>query len=765
MLSALSQQQQQQPQAQADLLAAIQQQQAATNQALLSAMQGTSTTTGQDYGQLFASILQQQQQQQQAFMSTFQQQQQQQQQQQAQTQQPAQQTNPAASEAQQQTSMSPQEQAAYEEQLLNAALQQQQQQYGASGFNSTNPATQPPGGAASEQTYSMPSTSTYTQPAANATGQSQNADPSNFPYNSPSGQAAAGPSYQQPFVPQQANTAAPNQYTGPASNNNAQYSVAHQQSHHPQTQNCTQQGPYVPNSTAPLSSNTATTPPQPPPSQQQQQQQQTTMTGQVSFQGWPSNIQVEVPLNVQSGQQFAPRPPLQQQQHQQHQQTQQSDFHQGGVPLPPTSFPSAHPHQHIANPSHANVSPLAEVSPQLQQQQQQAPQSPPVNYSQPMTPVSPETSGPVSNNNATPTSSMTPQQHVQHGVPHQILQTGQHPSIVNSSNNPEATAIQPLPSQPMEFHGQLSPDINMSPTVNLEFNMPQPPPSTALDTAAAPSTSGSLSSPQSQPDQQPPPVSSPRPPPPPPSEANTTTDPAAWTPHHLPAFGLQSLLLPPETTLEQTRPHILVGDLDPQTGMPFEIRLLYDTAQIQYEINVLRSTASTQEFVIMEPYRSYCYPSPSASAPPNTSPSVPVKPTTSTEEEQKDDAETTQPKEGDDTGAIETATVHDGDGNDNNGELGVKDDADVNADDERGQPQIHALTLAATTPDPDGDIMALHKLVVTAPYSFGHGLVISFYAPLLPNLGLAPSSRPLRPCCAPSHGPIVAPRAVSSQES
>ncbi|KAK8132981.1 hypothetical protein PG999_001154 [Apiospora kogelbergensis] len=671
MLSALSQQQQQQqPDLTSQLMSAIQQQQAATNQALQSAMQGGPTATGQDYGQILASILQQQQQQQQAFMSTFQQQQQQAQ---AQSQQPAQQTNTTASEAQQQTSFSSQEQATYEEQLLNAALQQQQQQqpqpqYGASGFANTPSSTQ--------QSEPAPAHTSSSMPATDTTGASQSSYSPEF-YHSPSGPAAP------PSQSQQTNASNQNLYTGPAnSNNNTHPSVVSQQPHHHQfqAQSYNQQGLYAPNPSAPPASNTVTTPSPPP-------QQQNPTSGQSASQGWPSHTQVELSLNLQNTQHFAPPP-------QQHQQTQQHGSNQGGeVAQPPDSLPPAHQQQHAADLSSANTPPLTEVTSQQHQQ------------------------------------------HIQYDIPHGMPSQAAHPSSVAvNGHNLEATAIhQPL-SQPTEFHSQLSPEFNISPNINLDFNMSQPPPLMPLDPTAASPLSSSLPELPCA-DQQPPPASSPRPPLP--VEAATTTP--AWTQHHLPTFGLESLLLPPEATLEAARPNILIGDLDPQSGTSMEIRLLYDTAQIQHEIESLRSTISTENFVVIEPYHSFSLPN---SVPTISSNLILTETTTTTittpkTEKVKVEVVEVEISTGAGTEAVSTSTINVGD--DKGNESSVKDDVAMNAD-VKGQPQTHALTLAATAPDPDGDTMALHKLIIAAPSSFAHdhGLVFSFYAPLLPSLGLGP---------------------------
>ncbi|KAK8016557.1 hypothetical protein PG993_014746 [Apiospora rasikravindrae] len=641
--SLIQQQQQQQPQAQANILAAIQQQQAVSTQALLSAMQGTSMN-GQGYGsQAFASILQQQQQQQaanaQSMLSSLQQQQQ------PQTQnQPTQQASPAPSAAQQNPALSPQEQAAYEEQLLNAALQQQQQQqqqqHGTSSFAST-PATQP------GETF----THTLFQPATNPTqadptSTSQTPHSPSFPYNDLPEPAQ----YQQPFIPHQAGVPNPSHYTGPT---NCSYPAAPQP--HPQAQQHTQQGPAGPNTSTPAASNTAAT--------SQSLQQQTPVSEQPTFQGWPNNTHVEFTLNHSTPQNFALP-----------QQTQQgSDFHQYSmVPSPATTMPA---HHHPPDPVSATATPSAGATSQHQHQQQQQPQ--PVPHSQQTTPA-PASSGALSDTNAA--TSIVGQQHSQHSVP----QAAHHLSgPTNSNSSPEVT-VNHQPSCNTDFHGQLTPGINISLNTTLDLNVSQPPPSTSLDTSS--------------------PFSPPRPDlpavPRPPQEENKS---ATWIRHHLPVFGLQSILLPPETTLQETSPNTLIGDLDTHEGISFEMRLLYDTAQVKHEINSLRSTVATQNFVVVDPYSSH--PSPA----------------------------TTTAKEGTEAspeGGVEAEVA-----------ATFNDNIEIN----NTESYVHTITLASTTADADGDIISLHKLVAVPSTIVDHGLVFSFYAPLLPPPPLDLDLNPLSP--------------------
>ncbi|KAK7984796.1 hypothetical protein PG988_002418 [Apiospora saccharicola] len=289
-----------------------------------------------------------------------------------------------------------------------------------------------------------------------------------------------------------------------------------------------------------------------------------------------------------------------------------------------------------------------------------------------------------------------PQNSVYQGTP-QVEQN--HGASMNNSNKPEVALIQ-QPSQPLSFHGQLSTDINISPCVKLEFNVSQPPTTTSLDTPILPAG-------PSIPDL----AAGPRPP--------LDTDKTPWTRHHLPIFGIESILLPPETTLQEASPHILTGELDAHHGISFEIRLLYDTGHIEHETRSLRSAVSTQDVVVIEPYSSY---SSSPASMPYSSPKSPVPPSNATFEKEAE-----APCEGSTDAVIDTI---------------AKYDLDIIA-----QSQIHAITLASTIPDADGDIVALHKLVIVPSSStlrastpcFNHGLVFSFYAPLLPPPDLDPS--------------------------
>ncbi|KAK8074637.1 hypothetical protein PG997_009300 [Apiospora hydei] len=164
----------------------------------------------------------------------------------------------------------------------------------------------------------------------------------------------------------------------------------------------------------------------------------------------------------------------------------------------------------------------------------------------------------------------------------------------------------------------------------------------------------------------------------------------------------------PVTTLQQTSPNTLIGDLDTDKGIAFEIRLLYNPTQIQYEINALRSTVSTQNFVVVKPYSSHAS-SPASISTLATSHNPQVTGETVTANEEAD----VWPK----GGAAEAVVA-----------VTINDDVDIN----NTQSHIHAITLASTTPDADGDILSLHKLVAIPSTNFGHGLVFSFYAPLLP---------------------------------
>ncbi|KAK7962139.1 uncharacterized protein PG986_002964 [Apiospora aurea] len=519
-----------------------------------------------------------------------------------------------------------------------------QQQQQQYGTFASIPATQP--GEAFTHNTSQPAT--YT-PQAEPSGASQDPCSPSFSYNGPSGPSQ----YQQPFVHQQTGVSNPNQHTGPMNNN---YSTAPQPQI--QAQQNPQQGPTGPNTSIPATSNTAVTPPP--------LQQQTPVSGQPTFQGWPDNGQVELTLNHCTPQNSALP-----------QQTQQgSGFHQyNTAPSPATTMPAPH---HPPDPFSANAAPYGQVTSQYQHQHQQQPH--PASHNQQTTPAL-ASSEALSDINATP--SIAGQQHAQHSAP----QAAGHPSGSTTNNsNPEAT-VNHQPSYNVEFYGKLTPEINISPNISLDLNVSQATPSTSLDISTFPPS---------------PPRSVVRPKAAPGSEQKRTLDPA-------PPPSLRPPVRPaaPGTTLQQTSPNILTGDLDADQGISFEIRLLYNPTQIEREINALRSTVSTQTFVVVQPYSSHAsFPSSISTHATSHNPQVTEETTTANEEAEA------SPEGG--VEAVVTPTV--------------TDNTNIN----NTQTQVNAITLASTTPDADGDMLSLHKLVAVPTTNFDHGLVFSFYAPLLP---------------------------------
>ncbi|KAK8008448.1 hypothetical protein PG991_010999 [Apiospora marii] len=477
---------------------------------------------------------------------------------------------------------------------------------------------------------------------------------------------------QQPLAHQQTGGPSPNQYTG--TTNNDYYPVTPQT--HAQAQTYAQQGPSAPISSALPAFNPVATSPQ-------------------FQQHIPSQLEL-APSNHNSQNITLPQ-----------QQTQQSSAgHQGAIPQPTAATPFHHfPDDNLAA---ANIPPLpAGIA---SQQQQPHPLS---HTQQPATSAAAESAG-AAVSIVQAAASITPQQQPQHIVSQEMPQVEQsHSASINTSNIPEVTVI-----QQSSLHGQPAPEINLSPPVKLESNTPQPPPSPSPNTAP-------LASEPPIPE----PPAGPRPP--------LKTDQPPWTQHHLPKFGIESISLPAGTTLQEASPNTLTGELDaPHGSIAFEVRLLYDPAQIEHETDWLRRAVSTQDFVIIEPYRSY--PSPPDFVPSSSS-CLPGKETTATREGAKAQAES----------GAEAATATTADDDD--------DDLDIIP-----QSQIHALTLASNTPDDDGDIMALHKLVaVPPPYSssrtssscFNHGLVFSFYAPLLPPPDL--DSHPVKRLAATVLGSIL----------